>query len=303
DAVRFVRAFDGANGGLVRGMLAPARIETMTLDLLRESKRASDELGCPIRLHAAQGTRELAFLERRHGKTPIELLHEIGFLGPRTLIPHAQYLRGRAGVPIGAQDEVALLAESGTSVVYCPLTNAQYGGLLDTFTAYREAGVNIALGTDTFPPDMIQAMATGHNLEKIATGRLDAASFADLYRAMSLGGAKALGRDDLGRLAPGAKADITIVDLSALRTGPIDDPIRMLCMNCHGDCVRDVIVSGRHVVQNRAIPGVDIPQLRAAANAYFARYKQAYAAWDVRHGTPDDLFPSSFRTIAPPHRR
>jgi cytosine/adenosine deaminase-related metal-dependent hydrolase len=120
---------------------------------------------------------------------------------------------------------------------------------------------------------------------------------------MSLGGATALGRDDLGRLAPGAKADITIVDLSALRTGPIDDPIRMLCMYCHGDCVRDVIVAGRHVVQNRAIPGVDIPQLRAAANAYFARYKQAYAAWDVRHGTPNDLFPSSFRTIAPPHRR
>lgn len=298
DAVRFVREVDASPNPLMRGMLAPARIETMTLDLLRETKRASDALDCPVRLHAAQSSREIAFLDRWYGKTPIELLHEIGFLGPRTLIPHAKYLRGHDGIPIGEHDEVALLAASGTSVIYCPLTNIRYGGLLDSFDAYRRAGVNIALGTDTFPPDMIEAMSLGHDLDKLATDSLDAASFADVFRAMSLGGAKALGRDDLGRLAPGAQADITIIDLSALRTGPIEDPIRTLFMNCHGSAVRDVIVAGRHVVKDGAIPGLDVAALRHAASAYFVRYRQAYCRWDVEHGTTDELFPPTFRRIA-----
>jgi cytosine/adenosine deaminase-related metal-dependent hydrolase len=299
-AIAFVRAFDGANGGLARGMLAPARIETVTLDLLRASKRASDELGCPIRLHAAQSRTEIAFLDRWYGKTPIELLHEIGFLGPRTLIPHAIYLRGRHGLPPGDNDEVRLLAESGTSVIYCPLANARYGGQLESYDEYRAAGVNIAMGTDTFPPDMIQALALGHYLAKAVAEDAAAADFADLYRALTLGGAAALGRDDLGRLAPGAKADITVVDLSALRTGPIADPIRSLVMNCTGSCVRDVIVDGRHVVRDRAIPGLDGEALRGWAQAYFDRYQSAFSAWDYRRRPTEELFPVSFPTVAQP---
>lgn len=299
-AIAFVRDYDGANGGLARGMLAPARIETVALDLLRDSKRASDELGCPIRLHAAQSQTEIAYLDRWYGKTPVQLLHEIGFLGPRTLIPHAIYLRGRHGLPPGELDEVRLLAESGTSVIYCPLANAHYGGQLDSFDVYREAGVNFALGTDTFPPDMIQALALGHYLAKAVSDDAAVADFADLYRAMTLGGAAALGRDDLGRLEPGAKADITVVDLSAIRTGPIADPIRTVIMNCTGHCVRDVIVDGRHVVRERAIPGLDEDGLRAWAQDYFDRYQAAFSAWDYRRRPTAELFPASFRTIAHP---
>ena len=299
-AVAFARDFDGANNGLVRAMLAPARIETMTLDLLRESKRVSDELGCPLRLHAAQSRTELEFLDRCYGKTPIELLHELGLLGPRTLIPHAIYLRGRHGLPTGEFDEVRLLAESGTSVIYCPLANARYGGLLDSFDVYRLAGVNIGLGTDTFPPDLIQAMAFAHAFGRSSSEDGAACDFADLYRALTLGGAQALGRHDLGRLAPGAKADIAIVDLSALRTGPIEDPIRTLILYAHGGNVRDVIVNGRHVVQNRAFPGLDLAALRAWGQNYFDRYRAAFSEWDYRRRSPEELFPPSFRMIGLP---
>jgi cytosine/adenosine deaminase-related metal-dependent hydrolase len=299
-AVAFAREFDGANGGLVRAMLAPARIETLTLDLLRASKEASDELACPIRLHAAQSRQEITYLDRWYGTTPIELLHELEFLGPRTLIPHAIYLRGRHGLPPGDHDEVRLLAESGTTVIYCPLANARYGGLLDSFDAYRAAGVNIGLGTDTFPPDLIQAMAFAHAFGKSVSEDSTACAFADLYRALTLGGAHALGRDDLGRLAPGARADITVVDLSALRTGLIDDPIRTLIFNTTGACVRDVFVNGRHVVENGAIPGLDVAALRAWAQDYFDRYTAAFSAWDYQLRPAAELFPPSFPTVAPP---
>ena len=293
-AVAFVRDFDGANSGLVRGALVPARIETMTLDLLRETKRASEDLGCPLRLHAAQGRQELALLDRWYGKTPVTLLAELGLLGPRTLIPHAIYLRGRHGIPPDGVDEVGVLADAGTSVIYCPITNARYGGLLESFDAYLDAGVNIALGTDTFPPDMIQVLALGHYLGKVASEDLTACQFAPLFRALTLGGATALGRDDLGRLAPGAKADITVIDLSPLRAGPIDDPIRNLVYNGHGSQIRDVIVNGRHVVRNGAIPGLDVDGLRAWAQDYFDRYKRAYTAWDYQNRAPETLFPATF---------
>jgi len=87
-AVDFVREFDGANNGLVRGMLAPERVETITPDLLVESRRWSDELGCPMRLHAAQSAFEAAEINRRHNRTPIRYLSDLGFLGRRVFIPH-----------------------------------------------------------------------------------------------------------------------------------------------------------------------------------------------------------------------
>jgi 8-oxoguanine deaminase len=76
-----------------------------------------------------------------------------------------------------------------------------------------------------------------------------------------------LGRDDLGRLAPGSKADIIVIDLSPLRTGPIEDPIRTLLMNANGRDVKTVIVDGRTVVEDGVIPGLDVEATRRRAQA------------------------------------
>jgi len=158
--------------------------------------------------------------------------------------------------------------------------------------------VNVALGTDTFPPDMIRVMDYGWNLNKHADGHQSHGTAADFYRAATLDGAKALGRDDLGRLAPGAKADITVVDLSPLRTGPIDDPIRTLLYNTSGAHVRTVVVDGRVVVRDGAIPGLDAEAMRRRAQAYFERMRAAYSERDHLRRPPDALFPPSFRTAS-----
>jgi 8-oxoguanine deaminase len=291
DAARFIRDFDGAHNGLIRGALLPARIETNTLDVLRRTKALSDELDCPIRLHASQGAQEARFLREWYDKRPLELLHELDFLGPRTLIPHATALGD------GGDADLALLADTGTSVVHCPLISIRHGGALRSFDRYRRLGINLALGTDTFPPDMIRVMDYGSNLGKLVEGDQASSTAADFFRAATLGGAHALGRDDLGRLAPGAKADITIVDLSPLHTGPIDDPIRTMLYNTGGANVHTVIINGRTVMQNRQIPGLDEPAMRARAQRYFAAYKAAYTPRDFRHRHPDDLFPSSFPVV------
>lgn len=297
-AVRFVRDFDGVHGGLIRGALLPARIETNTLDVLIRTRAYSDELGCPVRLHAAQGSREASFLHAWYGKRPIELLDEIGFLGPRTIIPHVTTLS--AGVSAAdTEGDLERLRDHETSVVHCPLISVRHGEILDSFERYRQIGINLALGTDTFPPDMIRVMDYGSNLGKYAARDQAAGSAADLFRAATLGGARALDRDDLGRLAPGAKADITVVDLRALQSGPIDDPIRTMLYNTNGGQVRTVIINGRSVMIDRRIPGVDEAAMRERAQRYFDAYKRAYTIRDYLNRPPDDLFPPSFRVIGP----
>ncbi|MCC6173908.1 MAG: amidohydrolase family protein [Chloroflexi bacterium] len=296
-AVEFVRRYDGAYGGRIRGALLPCRIETVTLDVLRATTRYADELGCPIKLHAAQSLFEVDLIQQRYGRRSIELLAEIGFLGPRTGIPHVFYIGGANGLEPSQTDELGLLRDTGTTVIHCPIPAARHGRSLDSFDRYWQAGVNVAIGTDMFPPDVIRALDYASNMAKQKEGRQTAGTATDLFRAATLGGAALLGRDDLGRLAPGAKADIVVVDLSSLRTGPIDDPIRTLLMNASGCHVRTVIVDGRTVVEDGSIPNLDVEATRRRAQAYFETYKAAYSERDYLRRPPEALFPPSFRTV------
>jgi cytosine/adenosine deaminase-related metal-dependent hydrolase len=296
-AVQFARDFDGAFEGRIRGAFLPCRIETVTLDILRATKQHADELGCPIKLHAAQGLPELELMRTWYGKRSIELLGEIGFLGPRTAIPHVYYIGGHNGVEASGADELALLRDSGTTVVHCPIPGARHARSLDTLEGYLQAGVNIAIGTDMFPPDIIRTLDYASNMAKQRAGSQTAGAPADLFRAATLGGATLLGRDDLGRLAPGAKADITVIDLSVLRTGPIEDPIRTLLMNANGRDVRTVIVGGRTVVEHGMIPGLDVEAMRRRAQSYFETYRAAYSERDYLRRPPAELFPPTFRTV------
>jgi cytosine/adenosine deaminase-related metal-dependent hydrolase len=299
-AISFVKRFDGAHEGRIRGAFLPCRIETVTLDVLRETRRQADALGCPIKIHAAQGLLELELMQRRYGKRSIELLNEIGFLGPGLGIPHVFYIGGRNGVEATGQDELELLGEAGATVIHCPIPATRHARSLDTLDAYLDANVNLAIGTDMFPPDMIRALDYAANLAKQRAGEQSAGSYAELYRAATLGGARLLGRDDLGRLAPGSKADITVVDLSSLRSGPIEDPIRTMVLNTSGASVKMVIVDGRMVVDKGSVPGVDVEQLRRHAQEYFNKYMAAYSEWDYRRRPTRILFPPTFRTIERP---
>jgi cytosine/adenosine deaminase-related metal-dependent hydrolase len=296
-AISFATRFDGVYDGRIRGAFLPCRLETVTLDILRETRRQADLLECPIKIHAAQSLVELELIKHRYGKGSIELLGEIGFLGPRVGIPHVFFIAGHNGVEQGGCDELELLQSSRATVIHCPIPASRHARSLDTLEAYVAAGINVAMGTDMFPPDMIRALDYAANLAKQRAQDQAAGSYADLYRAATLGGARLLGRTDLGRLAPGAKADITVIDLKSLRTGPIDDPIRTMVLNGNGAYVKTVIVDGRTVVDDGVVPGIDAEAMRRRAQAYFETYKRAYSEWDHGRRPPDVLFPPTFRTI------
>ena len=129
----------------------------------------------------------------------------------------------------------------------------------------------------------------GHNLR--------AATAAEVFEAATLGGARALGRDDLGRLAPGARADIIIVDLSGrgtLRYGPVRDPIKGVVECGIGDDVRTVIVDGKVCVEQGQIPEVDLEDLRAQAQEAAESAWNHLSDWDALGRTAEEMSPWSF---------
>jgi len=296
-ALEFVRRVDGAAGGRVRGLLAPREVETCSVDLLRDTRRAADELSMPIVTHAAYNVHEFFQIVTEYRMTPIELLEWLGFLGRDVTIGHGNLIAENRLLSYSGGRDLELMGARGVTVSHCPVNIARRGRSLDAWPRYRAAGVNLALGTDTYPRDLIMQMRIASYMGKIVTHDLFAASAAEVFEAATLGGARALGRDDLGRLAPGAKADLLIVDLSGgdtLRFGPVRDPIKSLVECGIGDDVETVIVDGRVCMSERKIPGVDVAALRreaqAAADEVWARLPE----WDPLGRTAEQMSPWSF---------
>lgn len=294
-AVQFVKEFDGAYDGRVRGVLVPERIETQTEENLLATRAAADALGCRVRLHAAQGSFEYGWIRKRQGLTPLQYLDKIGFLGRTTLIPHALYVPGYGDIHDAPEgNDVELLARTGTTVIHCPLVYARSGVALESFGRYRRAGVNMAMGTDTFPPDMLANIRIGSIMARRVDRSLEGNTYADFFEAATLGGARALGRDDLGRIAVGARADMIVLDLDGLDVGTIDDPLRTIVNSGTSREVRHSIIDGRFVMRDRVIPGVDEAALRDRAQAYYEKMRMGY--WERSDGSlpPERLFPGSF---------
>jgi 8-oxoguanine deaminase len=299
DAVRFLDHCAQLDDPLVNGVLLPCRIETLDPELMRATAAVSAERGTLVRLHALQGLVERELVVQTHHMTPLDLIAATGLLTDRLLLPHAIFTdRSSRLTPQARHDDLQRLADAGVSVVHCPLTSLRYGDVLESFRRYREAGITLALGTDSFPPDLVRGMDVGVHLAKVVDGRDDASPAQDYVDAATLGGAKALRRPDLGRIEPGAQADLVAFSLSDLRDGVLDDPIRSLLLNGSARQVTHTVVAGRMVVRDGRVPGVDVAQLRCQAQALFEKMREAYTGRDHRHRSRDGLFPPSF----PPFR-
>jgi cytosine/adenosine deaminase-related metal-dependent hydrolase len=284
EAARFIRDFDGTHQGLVRAMLAPDRIETCTPALLEGTARVARETGVPVRLHCCQSRYEVELVKRLRGMSPYQWLNSLRLLRPGVVLPHGIYLE---------PGDLGLLAESAAAIVHCPVVFARDGEALDSFASYLARGVRIALGTDTAPPDLIDNMRQGFNICQVMEGHA-AASTADFYNAATLGGAAALGRDDIGRLAPGALADITVFDLTGFHLGPLLDPIKTMLLAGTGRDFIESWIAGRRVMEHRALPGVDLEQLRHRAQAQFAKLAASHQPRAPGTPLPDTLFKPSF---------
>ncbi|WP_226341109.1 amidohydrolase family protein [Gemmobacter serpentinus] len=287
-ALDFAARIKGAHGGLIQPMLAPDRVETCTLELLRRTMAAAREADLPVRLHMAQGRMERATVQKLHGTTAPQWLAAHGLLNDRLIAPHA--------VEATAAD-LALYADHGVTIAHCPLVYARDGEMLRSFRRCHDMGINIGMGTDTAPPDMVLNMAVALMMGRAAAGGSEGLTTAEVFNAATIGGADALRRPDLGRLQAGAKADIAIFDMADSHFAPRIDPVQSLIFGASGRVTKAVFVDGRLSMRDGAVPGLDMAAARARAQAQFDGLLAKYPDRTWGHPSAQSLFPPTFKKL------
>ena len=154
---------------------------------------------------------------------------------------------------------------------------------------YLDHGINIGMGGDIWPADLIEEMRLAWFLGKHTNGTANRPTCHEVFAAATVGSADALGRDDLGRLASGARADIVCVDLSRYHYGPVVDPVRSLVAFGKGQDVDAVYVDGRLVVQDGSVLNVDEQELQAAAPGILRDLAHAASARDPQGRTLESI--------------
>jgi cytosine/adenosine deaminase-related metal-dependent hydrolase len=302
EAVDFGRKFDGAAGGRLRALFNAAQVETCSEPLLRAGKDAARAQGAPIHTHAGGNLIEFQRIMDEYRKTPVRFLADIGFLDERTLIGHAVFTTAHAWTRYPFGDDLRALAERGSTVGHCPYKYAKMAMTLRSFQRYLDAGVTVALGTDTYPLDIVSELRWASILAKVTDGNYQAGLHRDVFNAATVGGCRFLGREDLGRLAPGAKADILLINLDHVGGPVYADPIKALVDGASGRDVDTAIVDGRVLVQGGRATRVDEEAVYAKARAATEHYWSRVPAWRWDGHGVDRIIPPAFPIHRAPDR-
>lgn len=253
--------YDDVDGCIEVGLAAHGAY-TLPLEALRAIGRAADERDLLLHIHVAETRDEAAELEAREGKSVPAILADEGFFAARrVLAAHSVWL---------SDDDLDLYAAHDVAVAHCPQSNAKLASGVARVTDMLAAGLRVGLATD--------GPASNNDLDlweeiRLATllqrTRTHDATVLPARQAMGLatrGGAAALGRDDLGVLAPGRWADLVHLTLDDPAFTPVIGPgdlVSHLLWSASSRHVRDVWVAGRQVVTQGAVETVDTERARA----------------------------------------
>jgi cytosine/adenosine deaminase-related metal-dependent hydrolase len=187
-----------------------------------------------------------------------------------------------------------VLAERGATVGHCPYKYAKMAMTLHSFQRYVDAGVNVAIGTDTYPMDIVSELRWASILAKVTDANYQVGLPREVFNAATLAACKFLGREDLGRLGPGAKADILLIDLDRLGAGFYADPIKALVDAGSGRDVDTVIVDGKILIQAGRAVRVDEDEVYAKAREATRNYWNHVPTWRWDGAGVDRIIPPAF---------
>ncbi len=240
---------------------APYTVDDAGLELCAD---LSAKRGLPVHIHLHETATEITDSIRQHGRRPLARLDELGLINERLMAVHATQLEA---------EEIALLAERGSAVAHCPQSNLKLASGFCPVQALLEAGVTVALGTDSTDSnndlDMLAEMQTAALLAKGVAGNAEAVSATQALEMATLAGARALGLDaEIGSLRVGKSADIVALDLTAANNQPLYDPLAQLVYTCNASQVSDVWVRGRELLQDGQLEWGDEDRILEQARAW-----------------------------------
>jgi cytosine/adenosine deaminase-related metal-dependent hydrolase len=222
---------------------------------MRDAALLAREHGVSLHTHLAENDDDIRYTREKFGCTPAEYAEQLGWLGPDVWHAHCVKLDA-AGI--------ALFAATGTGVAHCPGSNMRLGSGITPVRAMRDAGVPVAIAVDGSASNdsghFLAEARLAMLLQRVAGGA-GALGARETLEIATLGGARVLGRDDIGVLAPGMAADIVSFPLDEVGlAGAHQDPLAALLF-CHVPRVRHCIVGGRFVVRDGQLATLDLPVL------------------------------------------
>ncbi len=258
---------------MTRVALAPCSPFSVDESILVESAKLARSYrnGVMLHTHVAETKDEETFTMQRAGLRPARYMEKLGWVGSDVWWAHCIWLN---------EDEVKMMAETGTGVAHCPSSNMRLGSGIAPIREMLDAGVKVGLGVDgSASNDSSHMIAEGRMamlLQRVAKGA-DALTIRETLRLETTGGAAVLGRDDIGVLKPGMAADFIGIDLNTVQFagGACHDPLAALFL-CAPPQVDFSVINGRKVVEHGQLLTLDLPSHLAKHNAIAGRMVGKY---------------------------
>lgn len=254
------RYHDSAPGAMRRVVVAPCSPFTVTDRLMNESAELARDIGVRLHTHLAETADEEEFCIARFGRRPVEHMETLGWVGGDVWYAHAVHV---------ADDEVARMGRLGTGVAHCPTSNMRLASGLAPVSRYLDAGVSVGIGVDgSASNDSSHLLAEARQallLNRLAVspgvGQGSPMTARTALSLATVGGAAVLGRPEVGRLAPGAAADLIAIDLDRVEyAGALHDPVAATVL-CAPVRVDHSWVGGRPLVTGSQVVGIDAGSL------------------------------------------
>lgn len=260
EAIRMAEKY-GLKSGRVQVMLAPHAAYTCPPDTLKKALKIADQYGLGIQIHVSETLDEQRMIREQYGKTPVAHLRDVGLFERPVLAAHCVYVD---------EADMEIMAKYGASVAHNPQSNMKLASGIAPVSRMLEAGVNVGIGTDgpssNNDLDMWEELRTASLLQKVSTSNPCALTAYETLRMATVYGAKAIGREgELGVIAPGALADLMLVDLRRPHLSPQNDLIANLVYCGKASDVDTVIVDGSAVVEGGKLLTADADTLCSEA--------------------------------------
>jgi 8-oxoguanine deaminase len=243
-----------ADGATVEIAVAPCSPFSVTRELMQESAELARRLGLRLHTHLAETVEEEEYCKELYGCTPVEYLEQLGWLAEDVWCAHCVHLSG---------DDVAMFGERDVGVAHCPSSNMRLGAGIAPVRDLLDAGVRVGLGVDGSASnergDLFMEVKQSLLVAR-ARGGPEALTARDALRLGTRGSAAVLGRDDLGQLAPGKRADLAVWRTDALALGGADDLVAGLVFSGPHRVDR-LYVAGEAVVRDGRLVRADEEQI------------------------------------------
>ncbi len=252
---------------LISTFFAPHAPYTVSDEPLKRINELAKGFELPVHIHLHETEHEVESALSQNGQRPMQRLHDLGLINDSLSAVHATQLN---------DEEIALLAKVGASIVHCPESNLKLASGFCPVAQCLAAGVNVALGTDGAASnndlDMLGEMRTAALLGKAVAKNASAIPAMTALRMATINGAKALGLEEkIGSLEIGKAADVITIDLSELETQPLYCPISQIVYAASRHQVTDVWVAGEHLLKSRQLTTFEMRELNAIAAKWQAR--------------------------------